>query len=200
MSASCPSFLIETDRLLIRPLTMSHLDELVEMHAMPEVAQTMGRFERHAAAARIERNEREWQERGHGLVAILERATGRFLGRSGLKYWPQFDETEIGWVLRADVWGQGFATEAGRACIDWGFRAFELAYLTAMIQPENTRSIGVATRLGMRPVRDDHLMELPVVVYAIERPAAELDSSGHAQATADDADRAARSDGRDAAA
>jgi len=200
MSASDPSFRIETDRLLLRPLAINDLDEFVAMHAMPEVAQTMGPFDRDAAAARLERNEREWQERGYGLVALLERGTGRFVGRSGLKYWPQFDEAEVGWVLRADAWGHGFATEAGRACLDWGFRAFEFPYITAMITPENARSIAVATRLGMRPVREDHLVDLPVVVYAIERPSAELDSAGHAQAAADDADRAARSDGRDAAA
>jgi RimJ/RimL family protein N-acetyltransferase len=193
--------IIETDRLTLRPLTMADLDEFIEMHAMPEVAETMmGRFERPAAAARLERNEQEWQERGHGLVAVLERASGRFLGRSGLKYWPQFDETEVGWVLRADAWGHGFATEAGRACLGWGFRTLGLTYITAMIKPDNRRSIAVATRLEMRPVREDHLMDLPVVVYAIERPSAELDSSGHAQAAADDADRAARPDGRDAAA
>ena len=161
---------IETDRLLLRPLTTADLDEVVEMHAMPEVVRTMGPYDRPAALARLERNEHEWAERGHGLVAIHERASGRFVGRSGLKYWPQFEETEVGWVLRPDVWGQGFATEAGRACIDWGFRALEVPYLTAMIVPDNERSIGVATRLGMDPIRSDMLMDLPVVVYAIKRP------------------------------
>jgi RimJ/RimL family protein N-acetyltransferase len=160
---------IETDRLLLRPLTTADLDEVVEMHAMPEVKRTMGAFDRASARERLERNELEWKERGHGLVAILERATGRFLGRSGLKYWPQFDETEVGWVLRADAWGHGFATEAGRACIDWGFRELTVPYLTAMIVADNHRSIAVATRLGMRPLRSDSLWELPVVVYAIAR-------------------------------
>jgi RimJ/RimL family protein N-acetyltransferase len=161
--------MIETERLLLRPLTTADLDEVVELHAMPEVERTMGAYERSGALARLERNEREWEERGHGLVAILERASGRFLGRSGLKYWPQFDETEVGWVLRADVWGHGYASEAGRACLDWGFQALEVPYLTAMIVPDNDRSIRVATRLGMRPIRSDFLMDLPVVVYAIER-------------------------------
>ncbi len=142
------------------------------MHATPEVARMMGTWDRSAALARLERNEREWAERGHGLVAIRARAGGRFLGRSGLKYWPQFDETEVGWVLRPDVWGQGFATEAGRVCIDWGFRALQVPYLTAMIVPDNHRSISVATRLGMQPIRSDLLMDLAVVVYAIIRPVA----------------------------
>jgi len=162
--------LIETDRLLLRPLATADLDEVVAMHASPEVVATMGTFDRATALARLERNEHEWNERGHGLVAILERASGRFVGRSGLKYWPQFDETEVGWVLRPDAWGQGFATEAGRACLEWGFRRLDVPYLTAMILPDNGRSIGVAVRLGMRPIRSDFLMELPVTVYAVDRP------------------------------
>lgn len=161
--------LIETDRLVLRPLTAADLDEVVEMHAMPEVIQTMGTFDRAAAAVRLERNEREWAELGYGLMAILERDTARFLGRSGLKYWPQFDETEVGWVLRPDAWGQGFATEAGQACVDWGLGSLGLPYLTSMIVPGNVRSIHVAARLGMRPLRRDSLMELPVVVYSIDR-------------------------------
>jgi RimJ/RimL family protein N-acetyltransferase len=164
--------LIETDRLVLRPLTTADLDEVVELHAMPEVKRTMGAFSRSAARARLERNELEWDERGHGLVAIIERASGRFLGRSGLKYWRQVDETEVGWVLRADFWGHGFATEAGRACLDWGFRDLNVPYLTAMILPDNQRSIHVAERLGMTPLRTDSLMDLPVVVYALERPGA----------------------------
>lgn len=167
--------LIETDRLVLRPLTTADLDEVVELHAMPEVKRTMGAFDRSSARARLERNELEWHERGHGLVAILERASGRFLGRSGLKYWPQFDETEVGWVLRADAWGHGFATEAGQACLDWGFRDLNVPYLTAMIVADNYRSIAVARRLGMEPLRSDSLMDLPVVVYAIARD----DTSSH---------------------
>jgi RimJ/RimL family protein N-acetyltransferase len=162
---------IETDRLLLRPLDVNYLDEVIAMHAMPDVIRTMGTFERGSIAARLERNEQEWRERGYGLVAILERATGRFLGRSGLKYWPQFGETEVGWVLRPDVWGRGFATEAGQACVEWGFSSLEVPYLTAMIVPDNQRSIRVAERLGMRALRPDVLFDLPVVVHSLERPA-----------------------------
>jgi RimJ/RimL family protein N-acetyltransferase len=162
---------IETDRLLLRPLTTADVDEVVAMHAMPEVVRTMGTFRRSSTVTRLEQNEQEWRERGRGLVAIIERASGRFLGRSGLKHWPQFDETEVGWVLRADVWGQGYATEAGRACIEWGLGSLELPYLTAMIRPENERSIHVAERLGMQPLRTDVLFDLPVVVYWLKRQA-----------------------------
>ena len=160
---------IETDRLLLRPLVPGDIDEFVEMHATPEVMATMGRFDRQRSVERLERNEREWRDRGHGLMAVVERVTGRFAGRSGLKYWPEFDETEVGWVLHPAYWGRGFATEAGRACLEWGFRSLDVPYFTAMIVPDNARSIAVAERLGMRPVRSDVLAELPVTVYSIER-------------------------------
>ena len=163
--------LIETERLLLRPLTTADVEEVVAMHATPEVMRTMrGAFERPRALERLERNEREWQDRGHGLMAIVERASDRFVGRSGLKYWPQFDEVEVGWVLHPDFWGQGFATEAGCACLDWGFKSLDVPYITAMIMPENVRSIRVAERLGMRPLRHDVLIDIPVIVHSLDRP------------------------------
>jgi RimJ/RimL family protein N-acetyltransferase len=161
--------LLETQRLLLRPLTVADRDEVDAMNAMPEVARTMGSVQRPQALIRLESNEQQWRDRGHGLMAVIDRASGRFLGRSGLKYWPGLDETEVGWVLRGDAWGHGYATEAGRACIDWGLRTLELPYLTAMIRPENARSIRVAERLDMRPLRTDLLIDIRVVVYSIER-------------------------------
>jgi RimJ/RimL family protein N-acetyltransferase len=163
--------LIETNRLLLRPLTLADLDEIDAMNSCPEVVQTMGSVDRATALARLESVEQEWRDRGYGPMAVIERSTGRFLGRSGLKYWPQFDETEVGWVLRPDAWGHGFATEAGRACINWALPRLGLPYLMAMIRPDNARSIHVADRLGMRPLRGDVLMDLPVVVYGIRSKA-----------------------------
>ncbi len=86
-----------------------------------------------------------------------------------LKYWPQFDEAEVAWVLRREEWGHGYATEAARACADWGFREFAYPYLTAMIRPENARSVRVAERLGMTLLRDDSLFDVTVVVHFVER-------------------------------
>jgi RimJ/RimL family protein N-acetyltransferase len=67
--------------------------------------------------------------------------------------------------------GRGVATEAGRACVEWGFRDFALPYVTAMIAPDNDASTAVARRLGMTPLREDVLHDVPVVVYAARRDA-----------------------------
>jgi RimJ/RimL family protein N-acetyltransferase len=102
-------------------------------------------------------------------MAVLALHEDRFLGRVGLRYWAQFDETEVGWTLRPETWGRGYASEAARACLDWGFRQFEFEYLTAMIRPDNASSLRVAERLGMTPLREDVLHDGPVIVHAIDR-------------------------------
>lgn len=166
MTSSLPA---DTGRLRFRRLGMEDLDELLALHEDPAVARYMGEYDRAGMEGYLRMVEEEWGERGHGRVAILDRTTGSFLGRSGLKHWPQFGETEVGWVLRPEMRGRGYATEAARAALAWGFDAFDLPYVTAMIQPDNAASARVAGRLGMRPIRCDELLGAEVVVYALSR-------------------------------
>lgn len=167
-----PDALIETERLRLRAMTPDDLDELVRLQEDPEVARFMGRPSREWLEGWMRSSQAEWKERGHGRVAIVAREGGEFLGRSGLKYWPQFEETEIGWALHPEARGRGYATEAARAVLEWGFGRFgDLPLITAMIQPENVASIAVAERLGMSPLRSDKLLGEPVIVYAISRGA-----------------------------
>ena len=160
---------IDTERLYLRPMTMRDADDLVALHSDPEVSQFMPAFDREEAIERLRLDARDWTEYGHGLFAVLASDGSGFLGRVALKYWPQFDEAEVGWVLRREAWGHGYATEAARACADWGLREFDYPYLTAMIRADNERSIRVAERLGMTPRRDDLLFDMPVVVYSVDR-------------------------------
>ena len=160
---------LETERLRLRPAGIRDVDEYVALSEDPEVTRFVDALDARAAEERLRANEREWRDRGHGMFAVLDRRDGRFLGRAGLKYWPQFDETEVGWVLRRDVWGRGYASEAASAILDWGFAVVPATYFTAMIDPDNDRSIRVARRLGLTPLRRDILVGDPVVVYAVAR-------------------------------
>jgi RimJ/RimL family protein N-acetyltransferase len=161
--------LIETERLELRPMTIADLEAFVAMHADPAVVEFMGPADRELATKRLEADAALWARRGHGLCKITHRDDGRFIGRVALKHWPQWNETELGWVLRSQEWGHGYATEAGQACADWGFRNLPIPYLTACIQPHNARSIAVARRLRMKPLRHDVLNAIPCVVYGVER-------------------------------
>jgi RimJ/RimL family protein N-acetyltransferase len=135
------------------------------------VRKVFGEVTRDEVVEWIARSRREWAERGHGRVTIFDRESGRFLGRSGLRRWTEFDEVEVGWTLAPAARGRGVATEAARACLDWGFRDLDVPYITAMIGRDNTTSIAVAERLKMEPLRGDELHGEPVVVYALRRDA-----------------------------
>lgn len=155
--------LIETERLEIRRMTIADLDDYLELHADPDVARFLGEMDRELATRRLEADARTWEERGHGLFRVTHRDDDRFLGRVGLRYWPQFDETEVGWTLRREEWGHGFATEAATAIATWGFAELPVPYLTSNIEPRNERSIAVAKRLGLTRLRDDVLDGIPAI-------------------------------------
>ncbi|HET9676035.1 MAG TPA: GNAT family N-acetyltransferase [Solirubrobacterales bacterium] len=173
-----PTLPTETERLRFRAVTMGDVDEFLALHEDPLVARFMGAYDREGMVEWMQMGLDEWAERGHGRVVILDRASGEFLGRTSLKHWPQFEETEVAWALRPEARGKGFATEAGAASLRWGFEHFDLPRITAMIRPENTASVRIAERLGLYPQRTDTLLGEEVVVYAIGRE--EWGSRSHA--------------------
>jgi RimJ/RimL family protein N-acetyltransferase len=160
---------ITTDRLVLRPITSGDAPLLAAVYTDPEVARFLTPLDEIGTARQVEGFVDEWQERGFGILAVLDRDTGEFMGRSGLRCWPQFGEVEVGWVIRRDAWGRGLAIEAGQASLRWGFETLALAEITAIVHKKNVASMAVAERLGMEPLRDDQLFGLPVTVFA-KRP------------------------------
>jgi RimJ/RimL family protein N-acetyltransferase len=158
---------IETERLLLQPVTLADIDEFVRLHEDPEVARFMGSPDREWLVGWAEGSTQEWEELGYGRMTIRDRESGAFLGRTGLKRWPQFEETEVGWALRPEARGRGIATEGAAATLEWAAGRFDLPYVTSMIRPDNGPSIAVAERLGMEPLREDELLGVGVTVYAI---------------------------------
>ncbi|MEU9464634.1 GNAT family N-acetyltransferase [Streptomyces sp. NPDC048312] len=78
--------MIETERLLLRPLHLSDVDVFVELHIDPKVNRFVGTFSRQQALERLTAIQQQWAERGHGLCAIELKSSGEFIGRSGLQY------------------------------------------------------------------------------------------------------------------
>ena len=86
--------------------------------------------------------------RGNPTVEVDVILDGEFIGRAGPwqpEGWPDF---EIGWTLRLESWGKGYATEAVRACIKHAFTALDRDHIISVIDPDNVRSIRVAERVG----------------------------------------------------
>jgi RimJ/RimL family protein N-acetyltransferase len=137
---------------------------------------------REDAVEGLRRYRSHWEERGYGLWAVEERATGSFVGRIGLSHhrlWPE--DVEVGWALDPAVWGRGYATEGGGAALAHAFTKLGVDRVVSIVHPENATSIAVMGRLGIAPWRTVAWPEgdVDLEVRAIERAAwARLESSG----------------------
>ena len=90
----------------------------------------------------------DYQKYGYGRLAIEWKATGQFVGFTGLKYLPNCQEIDLGYRLAKNFWGKGIATECGKASLDYGFHQLGLRRIIAIIMPQNTASFRVLEKLG----------------------------------------------------
>jgi len=97
----------------------------------------------------LERN-KEWGERGFGAWGLVEKATGHFVGHVGLYAVKDSNAIELGYALGRQFWGQGYAVEAGREALRYGFYSAQLDEIIAVAFPQNDRSVRVMQKLGMR--------------------------------------------------
>jgi len=164
-------YVLETERLRLRPLTVDDVDRWVDLHADPQVSEFLSVYTPEQARTRLSQVEARWRERGHDLCAAELTSTGEFVGRIGLQHWPVFDEVEAAWAIHPRFRGHGYVTEAGSALLDWGFDRLDVGYITSMIAPGNLASARVAQRLGFTPLRAQVLGDHDLVVHAITREA-----------------------------
>lgn len=109
---------------------------------------------------------------GFSMFSVIERATGRWVGRLGPWKPVGWPGREIGWGLARDAWGMGYALESSSAAMNWAFDALGWADVIHAIDPDNERSLNVARRLGSRYLRGALLPEpinVPVQIWGQSR-------------------------------
>lgn len=163
---------LETERLVLRMFDKADVEAYAAFCGDPEVMRYIGDGQPLAppmAWRSLATVIGHWSLRGYGLWAVTERASGALVGRVGFwnpHGWPGF---ELGWLLSRSYWGRGYATEAARAAMDWGFTRREEPQVISLIYPDNAASIEVATRLGERLADRIELLGKPVLLYRITR-------------------------------
>jgi RimJ/RimL family protein N-acetyltransferase len=149
---------LETQRLLLEPLDPSRLEEFVALTADPEVMRYWspgGAFEREVAEANLGASLDRLAHYGFGRRWIVAKKDRTGLGFADTKFFGEScddvspEEVEIGWMLRRTAWGQGYATEAGRAIRDEAFGRLELESVVAVHHPGNGAAARVIEKLGM---------------------------------------------------
>jgi RimJ/RimL family protein N-acetyltransferase len=155
---------LRTGRLFLRDWRAEDLEPFARMNADPRVMEyfpaLLSRQESDELAGRIRA---KWTDHGFGPWAVEIPGVAAFAGFVGLSV-PSFAApftpcVEVGWRLAQEHWGHGFATEAARASLAFGFEQFQLPEIVAFTVPANVRSTHVMEKLGMHrsPAEDfDH--------------------------------------------
>ena len=95
-----------------------------------------------------------WQVQGFGMFSLIEKATGRWVGRVGPWFPEEWPGTEIGWTLAREAWGRGYATEAATVATDWAFDHLGWTDVIHSIAPDNVASQRVAEKAGFTKARE----------------------------------------------
>lgn len=163
--------ILETKRLVLRHQMMEDLDSLFALYRDPDIVRYIPDAPRTYAEAR---KELQWHMNGHpkhpalGLWATIYKETNTFIGRCGLLPWTidGRDEVEVAYLISKTHWGQGLATEAARAILEYGFQVLHLPRLICLIDPDNLASIRVAEKIGMAFKKEAEDEMGPFLIYA----------------------------------
>lgn len=147
------TILIETERLLLREITLDDTEEMFRLYSDPailrytgeSVVESMEEMEK-AIHIRIE----NYKKYGYGRWATLLKDGMQFTGWAGLAYLPEFDEIDLGYRFFPKYWGDGIATEASRAVLKYGFEELNIKSIVAIAMKEHTASIRVMQKVGMQ--------------------------------------------------
>lgn len=157
---------LRTDRLVLRGWRDSDLEPWAVMNADPEVREYFPDvLTRERSEASVAGFQADLDQRGWGWWAVEVRATGEFIGFTGLDPVDEdtpFTGVEVGWRLARPHWGHGYATEAALAALDHGFTTLDLAEILAITTATNLRSQAVMRRIGMTRDPSDDFDDLTV--------------------------------------
>lgn len=157
---SQPGPTLTTDRLVLHPPSLADFEEFAALCADPTAMHMIGGPQVRPVAWRtFMQTAGGWAVYGYGFFMVRERATGAMVGRVGTHQPDGWPGTEVGWALHGHAQGQGYATEAASAAMDWAFDHLGWAEVIHCIDAANEPSMAVARRLGSRVLRTAMLPE-----------------------------------------
>lgn len=148
---------IETERLYLRPINEDDDKNFFELDSNPKVHAFLG----NNPVKSIEESRgyiksilQQYKAHGIGRLAIIKRGTEEFVGWSGLKLEGNvraFDYYDLGYRLKEEFWGHGYATEAAMASLDYGFKDLRLKEICAAAHSEHKASNKILKSIGLKP-------------------------------------------------
>lgn len=157
------NLVIETERLLLRPLELSDAEAMFDMDKNPEVHKYLWQTPTQTIDETIKIIEyvnRQYTENNIGRFATILRETGEFIGWTGIKFVNDHVENgntnfyDYGYRLNEKFWNKGYATEASIAWLDYGFKEMKIDKMNAYTHSENGASNHVLQKVGMKFMED----------------------------------------------
>ncbi|MEP2935786.1 MAG: GNAT family N-acetyltransferase [Gilvibacter sp.] len=144
--------LIETERLVLREITLDDTKEMFGLHSNANVQKYTGEppvesIEEMQQA--IQTRISDYKKYRYGRWATFLKNEMEFIGWAGLAYLPEFDEIDLGYRFLPKFWGMGYATEVSHAILEYGFDTLQLDRIIAIAMKENIASIRVMEKVGM---------------------------------------------------
>lgn len=172
---------IETPRLLLRQMSLEDAEVLYGIFGNPEAMRYFpAPYTREELEGLIARNQERYRQLGFGLWTVLDRETREVLGDCGLTLQAieGVDDLEIGYHFLPAHQGRGYATEAARACLDWGFARTGYDRIVSMMVVDNTPSRRVAEKVHERYLGEFERVGLPHCYYGTTRAEHEARGAG----------------------
>lgn len=166
---------LNTERLRLRRYRRDDFENAYRLTSDPRVMRYYpAPYDRDRVTRMIDNVLRSYGELGYSVLVVERRSDGAFLGQIGLLHWDDVDgreDVEVAYMLAAEAWGNGYATEAARACRDWAFERLDVDRVVSFIAIANEPSMRVAERNGMTRIKrlDENRLGIPIYVYAIGR-------------------------------
>lgn len=149
---------LETKRLILRPITLDDVEDFYEMDSNPKVHLFLGNnpvTSIKQSQSAIQGILQQYKDYGIGRLAMIKKDTGEFVGWSGLKFErelrKEFDYYDIGYRLKEEFWGNGYATEAAIASLNYGFNDLKLKEICAAADVNHIASNTILKKIGMKP-------------------------------------------------
>jgi RimJ/RimL family protein N-acetyltransferase len=169
--AGTTSSAIQTERLILRPFKNSDAQSFEAIYGDPQTMTFMlgGVKSKDETAASIGRKIRHREEYGIGLWCMIDKASDSVIGQCGLAWLEEINDIQIGYLVARKFWNMGYATEAVRASLKFGFTALKMCRVSAIVHPENIGSRRVLVKSGMDFAKDSTLWNSQFACYSVLR-------------------------------
>ncbi len=163
---------ITTKRLQLRHFRKEDIETYAEIMGDNEIAKWFPKgagYTHEEAKKSLDNILSHWKKYGFGLWAITKKENSFLIGRCGLNYILETSEVEIDFVLASRYWKKGYATEAAKASLYYGFKILSLDRIIALAKPENSASLRVIKKIGMHYIRNTKYWNIVCAKYEILR-------------------------------